>query len=65
MSPEARERATQKTEAIIHDLSLNELRGARALTQERLAKCQYASDGDQRVGGTAKAVVVDVDSTGD
>ena len=38
MSPEARERAAEKTEAIIRDLPLNELRTARALTQEQLAK---------------------------
>ena len=42
MSPEARERAAQKTEAIIRDLPLNELRAARVPTQERLAKRRKA-----------------------
>ena len=38
MSPEARKRAAEKTEAIIRDLPLNVLRAARALTKEQLAK---------------------------
>ena len=37
-SPAARKRAADKTEAIIRDLPLNELRAARELTQEQLAK---------------------------
>ena len=38
LPPGARKRAAEKTEAIIHDLPLNELRAARQLTQEQLAK---------------------------
>jgi transcriptional regulator with XRE-family HTH domain len=38
MSPAAQERVAEKTRAIIRDLSLNELRAARELTQEQLAK---------------------------
>lgn len=38
MSPAAQERTAEKTRAIIRDLSLNELRAARELTQEQLAK---------------------------
>ena len=38
MSSAARNRATEMTEAIIRDLPLNELRAARKLTQEQLAK---------------------------
>ena len=38
MSPEAQRRAAEKTEAIIRDLPLTELREARNLTQEQLAK---------------------------
>jgi len=38
LSPEAQKRAAEKTEAIIRDLPLNELRVARQLTQEQLAK---------------------------
>src|SRR4051812_48034091 len=38
MSPEAQERARQKAEELIEELPLNELRAARKLTQEKLAK---------------------------
>src|ERR1700675_431128 len=38
MSPGAQERAAEKTEGIIRDLSLNELRTAREITQQQLAK---------------------------
>lgn len=38
MSPEAQARAAAKTEAMIRDMPLDELRAARDLTQEQLAK---------------------------
>lgn len=38
MSPEAREKAAAKKEQILADLPLQELRQARSLTQEQLAK---------------------------
>src|SRR5437660_4058748 len=38
MRPESRVRARQKAESVIRELPLEELRAARALTQEQLAK---------------------------
>ncbi len=38
LPPKARKRVAEKTEAIIRDLPLNELRATRQLTQEQLAK---------------------------
>src|SRR5437868_587070 len=38
MSPEARARAAAKAEQLIRDMPLDELREARSLTQEQLAK---------------------------
>src|SRR5437870_10962682 len=38
MSPEAQRRAAEKAEAMIRDMPLDELRAARELTQEQLAK---------------------------
>jgi len=38
MSPASRQRAAAKTEAMIRDMALDELRAARNLTQEQLAK---------------------------
>jgi len=38
MSPESQRRAIEKTEAMIRDMALDELRVARNLTQEQLAK---------------------------
>ena len=38
MSPESQRRAAEKTEAMIRNMALDELRAARNLTQEQLAK---------------------------
>jgi transcriptional regulator with XRE-family HTH domain len=38
MSPEARERASEKAERLIEEMPLNELRAARKMTQEKLAE---------------------------
>jgi len=38
MSPESQRRAAAKTDAMIRDMALDELRAARNLTQEQLAK---------------------------
>jgi len=38
MSPQAQQRSVEKAEALIRDMPLDELRSARNLTQEQLAK---------------------------
>ena len=38
MSPQAQQRAAEKADALIRDMPLDELRSARNLTQEQLAK---------------------------
>jgi transcriptional regulator with XRE-family HTH domain len=45
MSPDAQRRAAEKTEVMIRELALDELRAARDLTQEQLAKALGVEQG--------------------